>query len=142
MSDEKNPVLPEEENLLLSEEPDLSQSDVPEETADAPAEKKPRVKSRFLQFLLIWLAVLLVLGGVTCFVLYRYAAVYEETRPEKPMEQLMESMSKDDWLDKAAPSSKMQTRFSVSITTLLCGIRISLFAKASLSLTRHFRPLW
>jgi hypothetical protein len=105
MSDHKNPVLPEEENISPAEEPDLSLNDAPEGTADTPVEKKPRVKSRFLQFLLIWLAVLLVLGAATCFVLYRYAAVYEETRPEKPMEQMMESLSKDDWLDKAAPTA-------------------------------------
>ncbi len=101
MSDEKKSVFPDEENQPLAAEPELFLSDAPEE----PVGKKPRPKSRFLQFLLIWLAVLLVIGAVTCFMLYRYAAVYEQTRPEKPMEQLMESMSKDDWLDKAAPTA-------------------------------------
>ena len=48
-------------------------------------------------FLLFWTMLLLMLGFLACVVFYKYAAVYEETRPEKTMDALMADMSEDDW---------------------------------------------
>ena len=88
----------------LTEEENLSEPAAPEET---PARKhvKKKVSHGWRTFLVIWAAVLLIVGAVTCIILYRYAAVYEVTRPELPMEEMLSSMSKDEWLDLAAPSA-------------------------------------
>lgn len=42
-------------------------------------------------FLAIWFCVLLVAGAAACFILYKYAAVYEVTRPELAMDELLEN---------------------------------------------------
>ncbi len=72
---------------------------------ESEAEGKKKSSRGWVTFLIIWAAVLLIVGAVTCIVLYRYAAVYEVTRPELPMEEMLSSMSKDEWLDLAAPSA-------------------------------------
>ena len=35
-------------------------------------------------FLLFWTMLLLMLGFLACVFFYKYAAIYEETRPERP----------------------------------------------------------
>ena len=71
------------------------------ETPEAP--KAPRkAKKAWPRFLLGWALCLLVVGLIGCFTLYQYLAVYEVTRPETRMEELMEVMDAEDWLDKAA----------------------------------------
>ena len=103
----------DEENIFrMEDEKNVSAPSAPE---SAPAEpdaetqkpEKKKVSHGWRTFLIIWAAVLLLVGAVTCIVLYRYAAVYEVTRPELPMEEMLSSMSKDDWLDLAAPSASL-----------------------------------
>lgn len=48
-----------------------------------------RRRSPWLRFLLIWASVLLVLGAIGCFVLYRYFSIYEITRPEPVVEEYL-----------------------------------------------------
>ncbi|MGX8692964.1 MAG: hypothetical protein ACSW8E_04310 [Clostridia bacterium] len=48
------------------------------------------------RFLLIWTLGLLILGLIGCALFYRYAAVYERTRPEPVMDALM-ARSMDEW---------------------------------------------
>ena len=48
------------------------------------------------RFLLIWTVCLLAAGVIGCAVFYRYAAVYEQTRPEPVMDALMER-GMDEW---------------------------------------------
>ena len=48
------------------------------------------------RFLLIWTVCLLVVGLIGCAVFYRYAAVYERTRPALVMDALMER-GMDEW---------------------------------------------
>ena len=56
-------------------------------------------------FLLFWTMLLLMLGFLACVFFYKYAAIYEETRPEKAMDALMASMSEDDWHAALAPGA-------------------------------------
>ena len=84
----------------------ISDAGDPDGTAPEAEGKEKKKRSRgWLTFLIIWAAVLLIVGAATCIVLYRYAAVYEVTRPELPMEEMISSMSRDEWLDLAAPSA-------------------------------------
>ena len=61
------------------------------------AKRKSRRRSSWGTFLLFWALLLLLLGSLLCFVLNRYAERYEAWLPEKIMDELMESMSEDDW---------------------------------------------
>lgn len=56
-------------------------------------------------FLLFWTMLLLMLGFLACVVFYKYAAIYEETRPERTMDALMEQMSEEDWREALAASA-------------------------------------
>ena len=99
-----------QENTQVSSaqaDPDESKPEISADVEEAVSEESGAKKSSrgWKTFLLIWAAVLLVVGAVTCIVLYRYAAVYEVTRPELPMEEMISSMSRDEWLDMAAPSA-------------------------------------
>ena len=64
-----------------------------------------RKKSGWGLFLLFWAMLLLMLGFLACVFFYRYAAIYEETRPEKAMDELMASMSEDDWFSALLPGA-------------------------------------
>lgn len=60
------------------------------------------------RFLLIWTVCLLALGLIICALFYRFAAVYEQTRPELVMDELMER-SMDEWkadLRKTIPADE------------------------------------
>ena len=59
-------------------------------------------KHRWRRFLLIWAALLLLLGLIGCVLLYLYVGIYEITRPELRMDALMESMDAERWLSAAA----------------------------------------
>ena len=95
------------ENENLDYRTDEGKPSEPSAAAESAEEKAPGKKAShgWRTFLIIWAAALLAVGAITCFVLYRYAAVYEVTRPELPMEEMLSSMSKDDWLDLAAPTA-------------------------------------
>lgn len=69
--------------------------------------KKLLPGGQFLRRLLICFFIVLFLGAVGCIVLYRYAAVYEVTRPETLMDELMDNMSEEDWY-RAAKASSVQ----------------------------------
>ncbi len=56
-------------------------------------------------FLLFWTMLLLMLGFLVCVVFYKYAAIYEETRPERTMDALMEQMSEEDWRETLASTA-------------------------------------
>ena len=47
-------------------------------------------------FLLFWTMLLLLLGFLACVFFYKYAAVYEQTRPEKAMDTILATMSEDE----------------------------------------------
>ena len=68
------------------------------------AEQTKKKGLRWQTRLLLWAAVLLLLGGAVCFVLYRYLAVYEVTRPEPFLEQLLLEYSTEDWQHLAEES--------------------------------------
>lgn len=55
-------------------------------------------------FLLFWTMLLLLLGFLACVFFYKYAAVYEQTRPEKAMDRILETMSEEE-LHKALADS-------------------------------------
>lgn len=58
-----------------------------------------------LRSVLILFAAMIIIGIAACIVFYRYAAVYEVTRPELKMDELMESMSASDWYNAADKTS-------------------------------------
>lgn len=56
-------------------------------------------------FLLFWTMLLLMLGFLACVVFYKYAAFYEETRPERTMDELLAQMSEEDWRETLAETA-------------------------------------
>ncbi len=67
----------------------------------AETEKKTKKGIAWWKVLLIWAGVLLVLGAVLCVVLYRFLDVYEQTRPEAVMEEMLAGTSTEDFLSMA-----------------------------------------
>ena len=63
--------------------------------------EKPGRRRRWPRFLLFWAALLVIAGLIGCFLFYQYLGIYEVTRPEILMDELMALMSADDWLEKA-----------------------------------------
>ena len=61
-----------------------------EAAAVETAAGKPR--NRWRRFLLIWAALLLLIGLIGCILLYRYVGTYEIARPEVRVDALMEDM--------------------------------------------------
>ena len=55
----------------------------------------------WLRFLFIWALILLILGAIGCFVLYRYLEVYEVTRPEPIMDSLITETDVEALIDQA-----------------------------------------
>lgn len=72
-----------------------------QENTPAVPSAAPKKKMLWPRFLLTWALLLLVAGLVLCFVFYQYLGIYEVTRPEVLMDDLMTLMSAEDWLDKA-----------------------------------------
>ena len=72
-----------------------------EMTASAPVRKK-KTRRLWPLFLCCWALALLAAGLLGCFLFYQYLGIYEVTRPEARMEELLELMSAEDWLDRAA----------------------------------------
>lgn len=69
------------------------------------AKSRKRRKDGWGLFLLFWTLLLLTAGFVICVFFYRYAAAYEDTRPEKVMDELMDTMSPEDWRAAMAPTA-------------------------------------
>ena len=86
-------------------------------------------------FLVFWTILLLMLGCVVCFALYQYAAVYEETRPEKTMDALMAEMSESDWREELAATAGGVSEFE-DARTLFDGYFDSAVAGKELSYRR------
>ncbi|MBR0040761.1 MAG: hypothetical protein IJP64_05220 [Oscillospiraceae bacterium] len=86
-------------------------------------------------FLVFWTVLLLMLGCVVCFALYQYAAVYEQTRPEKTMDALMAEMSESDWRETLAATAGGVSEFE-DARTLFDGYFDSAVAGKTLSYRR------
>ena len=67
------------------------------------AEKKKR--DGWGLFLLFWTMLLLLLGFLACVFFYKYASIYEQTRPEKAMDDILASMSEKELHDALAESA-------------------------------------
>lgn len=61
------------------------------------SDKKTLSPGRWWRVLLMLALAQLVIGAIGCAVFYRYAAIYEKTRPELAMEQLMNNTSSEQW---------------------------------------------
>ncbi len=59
-------------------------------------------------FLLFWALILLILGTAACLTLYRYLAVYEVTRPETVIEQLLSETQTDTMLECARSNNTLE----------------------------------
>lgn len=75
------------------------------------AKRRRRKSHAWAVFLIFWTILLLMLGCVACVALYKYAAVYEETRPEKTMDAIMAQMSEDDWRETLAATAGSVSRY-------------------------------
>ena len=98
------------------------------------AEKKQK-RGGWGLFLLFWTMLLLMLGFIACVFLYRYAAAYEETRPEKTMDALM-SMSEEEWRGELLASLKGEVSEFEDISELYNGYFDSVVAGKTLSYRR------
>ncbi len=67
--------------------------------------RRPNV---WLRFLLIWALILLVIGAVGCIVLYRYLAVYEVTRPEPVMDELLRDNNAEELIARARENISLE----------------------------------
>ena len=56
---------------------------------------KQKSRNRWGRFLLVWALILLILGAVGCFVLYRFLGVYEVTRPEMAVDTFLAGTDAD-----------------------------------------------
>ena len=99
-------------------------------TLEAPVVKP---KKRWRRFLLIWAALLLLIGLIGCILLYRYVGIYEITRPEVRMDALMESMDAERWLDAAAENLDFEVSEFENAQTLYQSYRDSLTLDQPLS---------
>lgn len=65
------------------------------------AAKRKKGARRWRVFLLCWFVVLLLAGAVGCVTLYKYLAVYEQVRPERTMDILLETTPSTVWTECA-----------------------------------------
>ncbi len=63
--------------------------------------EREKRRSPWRRFLLVYTVLFLLLGAAGCYVLYRYAAAYESSRPERVMDELMAATDEDAWYDYA-----------------------------------------
>lgn len=56
---------------------------------------------RWAKILLIWAAILLTIGLIICIVLLKYASIYDQTRPEPIIDELINRMTFSDWYNAA-----------------------------------------
>ena len=70
------------------------------------AKSRRKKKDGWGLFLLFWTLLLIAAGLVFCVLFYRYAAAYEDTRPEKVMEELMADMSEEEWCETLARTAE------------------------------------
>ena len=94
-----------------------------EEVKTVPQKPSKRLWPRFL---CAWAAVLLLAGVIGCFLFYQYLGIYEVTRAETRMDELMELMSAEDWLDKAAENLDFTVSEYEDADALFAAYRASL----------------
>lgn len=102
-----------------------------ESTAPAPETKKG--KKIWPLFLSCWAAVLLAAGLIGCAVLYQFLNIYEVTRPETLMDELMDLMDAEDWLDKAEKNLDFELSEFEDAQALYSDYRASLTTDQPLS---------
>lgn len=90
----------------MAKEAYVSKHAKPEQTVQASSCNEGRPWYRGL---LIFALVFLLIGAAGCFVLYRYCGVYEVTRPEIVMDELMASCTAEDWKRTARDSIGLYT---------------------------------
>ena len=79
-----------------------SAKNTPEKIEKEPYEQRTEGKRKnWLKGLVIWACVLLLLGAAACAVFYRYAQIYEISRPELVMDELLEQMTEEEFLTEA-----------------------------------------
>ena len=66
-------------------------------------------KFTFKKILLLWCAFILFAGFIGCLIFYKYCGIYEKSRPEPIMEELLESMSAEDFIESAKCSCSFET---------------------------------
>lgn len=102
-----------------------------EKPVAAPETKKGR--RIWPLFLTCWAAVLLALGLIGCAVLYQFLNIYEVTRPETLMDEMMDLMDAEDWLDKAEKNLDFELSEFEDAQTLYGNYRASLTTDQPLS---------
>lgn len=93
----------------------------------------PEKKKVWPLFLTCWALVLLAAGLIGCFLFYQYLGFFEVTRPETRMDELMELMSAQDWLDRAAENLDFELSEFEDAQALYAGYRSSLTTDLPLS---------
>ena len=90
------------ENTLTEPEKTAAAENTGSEAVEAaPSQEKKKEKRIWPLFLTCWAAVLLVVGLIACGMLYQFLNIYEVTRPETLMDEMMDLMEAEDWLNKA-----------------------------------------
>ncbi len=93
----------------------------------------PQRKRKWPRFLLVWALVLLIAGLLGCFLLFQYLGIYEVTRPEGLMDDLMVLMSAEDWLNRAAQNPDFELTEFEDVQTLYAEYRGALSTDQELS---------
>ncbi len=99
----------------------------------APAQEKKKEKKIWPLFLTCWAAVLLVVGLIACGVLYQFLNIYEVTRPETLMDEMMDLMEAEVWLDKAGKNLDFELSEFEDAQALYADYRASLTTDQPLS---------
>ena len=120
MAEERKIAVPGAENSAAA----------PERTAPAAEKKGKKVWPLFLG---CWAAVLLALGLIGCAVLYQFLNIYEVTRPEVLMDEMMDLMEAEDWLDKAEKQLDFELSEFEDAQALYADYRASLTTDQPLS---------
>ena len=76
---------------------------------------------------------LLVVGLIACGVLYQFLNIYEVTRPETLMDEMMDLMEAEDWLDKAGKNLDFELSEFEDAQALYADYRASLTTDQPLS---------
>ena len=66
-----------------------------------------RSKRRWRGFLAVYAVLFLILGAAGCYILYRYAAAYEASIPERVMDKLMAETTEDQWYAYARQGAEL-----------------------------------
>ena len=127
-------TVPAAENTVTGPEKTAAAENAASAAADtAPAQEKKKEKKIWPLFLTCWAAVLLVVGLIACGVLYQFLNIYEVTRPETLMDEMMDLMEAEDWLDKAGKNLDFELSEFEDAQALYADYRASLTTDQPLS---------